>query len=55
MTPALPPGTPQQPQQLIPFPQRQPGAYADGSSRLWFCTRHTGMITRRLRSHQPIL
>ena len=41
-------------QQLIPFPQRQPGAYADGSGRLGSCTRHTGMITRRLRSHQPI-
>ncbi len=25
---------PQQPQQLIPFPQRQPGAYPDGSGRL---------------------
>jgi hypothetical protein len=25
---------PQQSQQLIPFPQRQPGAYPDGSGRL---------------------
>ena len=37
-----------------PPPQRQPGAYADGSGRLGSCTRHTGMITRRLRSHRPI-
>ena len=45
---------PQQRQQLRPFPQRQPGAYPDGSSRLCSCTSHTGMITRRLRSRQPI-
>ena len=56
LQPRLGPGKtrPQQLQQLIPSPQRQPGAYADGSGRLGSCTRHTGMITRRLRSHQPI-
>ena len=37
-----------------PFPQRQRGAYADRSGRLGSCTRHTGMITRRLPSHRPI-
>jgi len=56
LQPRLRPGEtrPQQPQQLGPFPQRQPGAYPDGSSRLWFCTFHTGMITGRLRSRLPI-
>jgi hypothetical protein len=56
LQPRLCPGKtrPQQAQQLIPFPQRQPGAYADGSGRLGSCTRHTGMITRRLRLHRPI-
>ena len=36
LQPRLGPGKarPQQPQQLIPFPQRQPGAYPDGSGRL---------------------
>ena len=36
LQPRLRPGKtrPQQPQQLSPFPQRQPGAYPDGSSRL---------------------
>jgi hypothetical protein len=36
LQPRLGPGKarPQQPQQLSPFPQRQPGAYADGSGRL---------------------
>jgi hypothetical protein len=36
LQPGLGPGKarPQQPQQLILFPQRQPGAYADGSGRL---------------------
>ena len=33
---------------------RQPGTYPDGSSRLRSCTRHTAMITRRLRSRAPI-
>ncbi len=39
---------PQQPQQLSPFPQRQPGPYPDGSSRLRFCCLHKHMIERRL-------
>src|ERR1035437_4613646 len=57
LQPRLWPGKtrPQQLQQLGPFPQRQPGAYPDGSSRLCSCTSHTGMITRRLRSRLPFL
>jgi hypothetical protein len=57
LQPRLGPGKarPQQTQQLILFPQRQSGTYSDGSGRLCSCTLHTGMITRRLRSHRPIL
>ncbi len=50
LQPRLGPGEtrPQQLQQLSPFPQRQPGTYPDGSSRLRFCCLHKHMIVRRL-------
>jgi len=56
LQPRLGPGEtrPQPLQQLTAFPQRKPGTYPGGSSRLWLCSRHTGMITGRLHSHPYI-
>ena len=44
---------PQQLQQLIALPGRQPGPYPGRRSRLRFCCSHEHMIDRRLRPVEP--